>query len=162
VFPGAESGTTEAIARIEREAGMLPFALKSFWHQCGSIDFRGWHRDWVGCDYPDPLVVFPPSVALWELEQFLADRAERLRCGFPYLVPIVPDSYTKAGDSGGMWYNVSVPAVADDPPLNEEWHQLSFVSYLELAVHWAGFPGLSDCLGHNWPVAELRKVPTGS
>jgi hypothetical protein len=54
-----------------------------------------------------------------------------------------------------MWYNLSVPAVADDPPLNDEWHHTTFVSYLELAVQWGGFPGLADCPGHTWPVAEL-------
>jgi hypothetical protein len=89
------------------------------------------------------------------LDEFLADREERLRCNFPYLVPIAPDYYHKADVSGGMWYNVSVPAVADDPPLNDEPHHITLVAYLELAVQWAGFPGLADCPGHSWPVAEL-------
>jgi hypothetical protein len=94
-------------------------------------------------------------VAIGELDEFLADREERLRHNFPYLVPIAPDSYHKADVSGGMWYNISVPAVAVDPPLNDEWHGTSFVNYLELAVKWSGFPGLSCCPGHTWPIAEL-------
>jgi hypothetical protein len=155
VFPGPERATAGAIARIEREIGHLPLALKLFWQRIGSVDLCGSHADWDGCDYPDPLIVYPPSVAIGELVDFLADRDERLRCNFPYLVPIAPDSYHKAHVSGGMWYNISVPAVADDPPLNDEWHGTTFVSYLELAVRWAGLPGLSVCPGHTWPIVEL-------
>ena len=155
VLPGPEHGTEEAIARIEREIGSLPLALKLFWQVVGSVDLCGSHADWMGCDYPDPLVVYPPSVAIRELDEFLADREERLRCNFPYLVPVAPDSYHKADVSGGMWYNISVPAIADDPPLNDESHGTTFVNYLELAITWAGFPGLSRCPGHSWPIAEL-------
>jgi hypothetical protein len=155
VFPGPENGTAAAIARIEREVGVLPLALKLFWQQVGSVDLCGRHPDWDGCDYPDPLVVYPPSVAIQELDEFLADKEERLRCNLPYLVPIAPDDYHKGGVSGGMWYNVSVPAMDDDPPLNEEWHHSTFVRYLELAVQAAGFPGLSRSPEHSWPVGEL-------
>src|SRR5262245_57966944 len=155
VFPGLEAGVVAAIARIEREVGPLPLALELFWQRVGSVDLCGSHPEWEGCDYPDPLVVYPPSVAIEELDEFLADRDERLRCNFPYLVPIAPDSYHKADVSGGMWYNLSVPAVADDPPLNDEWHGTTFVNYLELAVRSAGFPGLACCPGHTWPISEL-------
>jgi hypothetical protein len=155
VFPGPESSAAAAIALIEREVGVLPLALKVFWRQVGSVDLCGYHPKWEGCDYPDPIVVYPPSIAIQELDDFLSDKEERLRCNFPYRVPIAPDDYHKADVSGGMWYNVSVPAVADDPPLNHEWHHTTFVDYLELAVQWAGFPGLSRCPGHSWPVAEL-------
>jgi len=155
VFPGPETDVARAVDRIEREVGPLPLALKLFWQEVGSVDLRGSHPAWDGCAYPDPLVVFPPAAALFELDEFLADKEERLRCNFPYLVPIAPDDYHKADVSGGMWYNVSVPAVADDPPLNDEWHQTTFVCYLELAVQWAGFPGLSRCPDHSRPFAEL-------
>ena len=155
VLPGPERATSEFIARIEREIGLLPLALKLFWQRVGGVDLRGSHPDWEGCDYPDPLVVYPPSVAIGELDEFLADRDERLRCNLPYLVPIAPDFYCKADASGGMWYNVSVPAVADDPPLNDDWHGTTFVSCLERAVRSAGFPGLSSCPGHTWPITEL-------
>jgi hypothetical protein len=130
-------------------------ALKLFWQRVGSVDFCGHHPDWAEYDYPDPLVVYPPSVALEELDSFLADKEERMRCNFPYLVPIAPDDYHKADVSGGMWYNVSVPAIADDPPLNDEWHRTTLMAYLESAVQWAGFPGLSRYAAHSWPVAEL-------
>lgn len=155
VFPGPESGAAAAIARIEGEVGVLPLALKRFWQRVGSVNFCGSHPEWEGCAYPDPIFVYPPSIALQELDEFQADREERLRCDFPYLVPIAPDLCDKADESGGMWYNVSVPAIADDPPLNNEWHHTTFVHYLELALKWAGFPGLSRYPGHSWPVAEL-------
>jgi hypothetical protein len=155
VFPGPENGTKAAIARIERKVGAVPLALRFFWQRVGSVNLCGSHPEWEGCEYPDPLFVYPPSVAIQELDEFLAHREERLRCNFPYLVPIAPDYYHKADVSGGMWYNVSVPAVADDPPLNDEPHQTTLVAYLELAVRWAGFPGLADSPGHSWPVAEL-------
>jgi hypothetical protein len=71
-------------------------------------------------------------------------------------VPVAPDDYHKENVSGGMWYNLSVPAVADDPPLNDERHRTTFANYLELAVHWGGFPGLDRCADHTWPLAELR------
>ncbi len=162
VFPGLEPATEDAIARIEREVGAIPLALKVFWRSVGSVDLTARHRrsqpveyPWEGCEYPDPLVVHPPSAAIAELDEFLADREERMRCGFPYVVPIAPDDVHKDNVSGGMWYNVSVPAVADDPPLNDERHQTTFVSYLELAVRWGGFPGLDRCPEHGWPLPEL-------
>ena len=154
-FPGVEQGTDAAIERIEREIGPLPLALKIFWKQVGSVNFIGRHEEWEGCEYPDPLVVYPPSVAVEELESFLDDREERLAHKFPYLVPIAPDYYHKENVSGGMWYNLSVPAVGDDPPLNDEPHRTTFVSYLELAVKWGGFPGLDRCEEHNWPVKSI-------
>jgi hypothetical protein len=152
VLPGPEAGTSEAIARIEREAGELPLVLKLFWLKVGSVDLCGHHPDWRGCDYPDPLVVTPPWVALDELDAFLDDREERLRHDFPYLVPIAPDFYHKADVSGGMYYNISVPAVADDPPLNDEWNNTTLLGYLEEAIRWSGFPGLARCPGHSWPI----------
>jgi hypothetical protein len=160
-FRSPEAGAAAAIARIEREAGRVPLALKLFWCQVGSVDLCGSHPEWGGCDYPDPLVVYPPSAAIQELDEFLADKEERLRRNFPYLIPIAPDNYHKENVSGGMWYNVSVPAVADDPLLNDEWNHTTLVGYLELAVQWAGFPGLSRCPGHSWPVADLVRAIRG-
>lgn len=155
VFPGPESDATEAIARIESEVGAVPLALKLFWLNIGSVDLCGFHPEWTGCDNPEALLVYPPSYAIYELEEFLSDKTERLKCGFPYLIPIAPDDLHKIGLSGGMWYNVAVPTVADDPPLNNERHRTTFVAYLEEAIKWAGFPGLGNCHRHTWPIEEL-------
>lgn len=166
VFPGPEPGTEDAIARIEQEIGILPLALKIFWRSVGSIDLTAYYKTsrpveylWPGCEYPDPLVVYPPSAAIEELDEFLGDREVRLQEDIPYVVPIAPDDAHKDNVSGGMWYNLSVPAIADDPPLNDEWHQTTFVSYLELAVRWGGFPGLERCPEHRWPLRELVGGP---
>lgn len=157
VFPGPEPSAARAVARIEREIGNVPLSIKLFWQFVGSVDFCGFHPEWHGCDSADALVVFPPSIAIHELEAFLADKEERLKQRSPFLIPIAPDDLHKINVSGGMWYNVTVPSVADDPPLNDEWHQTTFVAYLEEAVRWAGFPGLCYCEAHSWPVAELTK-----
>ena len=161
VLPGVEPGTDEAIERIESEIGIIPLATKLFWLRVGSVDLSGSHPNWEGCEYPDPLIVFPPSSAIYELEDFLADREERLSMGLPYLVPVAPDFYHKADVSGGMWYNVAVPAVADDPPLNDEWHNVTFLAYLEIALRFGGFPGLSRCSSHTWPIERLSNEPAG-
>lgn len=161
VLPGVEPGTDEAIERIESEIGIIPLATKLFWQRVGSVDLSGSHPNWEGCEYPDPLIVFPPSSAVYELDDFLADREERLSIGFPYLVPVAPDFYHKANVSGGMWYNVAVPAVADDPPLNDEWHNVTFLAYLEIALRFGGFPGLSRCSSHTWPIEMLANEPAG-
>ena len=72
-----------------------------------------------------------------------------------------PDDVHKDNVSGGMWYNLTVPAVSDDPPLNDEWHNTTFISYLELAVRWGGFPGLERCSEHDWPLCLLLGGPAG-
>src|SRR5438105_7068601 len=68
VAPGPEPETEVGIERIEREVGQLPLAIKLFWRRVGSVNFVGEHADWRGCEYPDPLVVYPPSQALFELD----------------------------------------------------------------------------------------------
>lgn len=153
-FPGPEADAVDAIARIEREVGEVPLALKLFWLHVGSVNFCGAHPRWDGCDYPDPLVVYPPSVALAQLEEV------RHEPEGAFLIPIAPDDFHKADVSGGMYYNVSVPALGDDPPLNDERHEVSFMTYLEIALSSAGFPGLERCGAHTWPVERLRTQPS--
>lgn len=160
-FPGPAPGTDAAIARIEHEVGELPAAIKVFWRLVGSVNFVGAHPAWDGCDYPDPVVVFPPVGALAELDDFLSNKEQRLVHHFPYRVPIAPDPLHKQNVSGGMWYNLDVPAVADDPPLNDERHRISFVSYLELAVRWGGFLGLEQCPDHSYPLDAICGGPKG-
>ena len=155
VFPGPEDETDQAIMRIEREAGRLPLAIQLFWRHVGSVNFIGKHKDWTGCDYTDPLFVYPPSMALDELDSFLDDREDRLRCSYPYFVPIAPDAKHKENVSGGGCYYLSMPAINDDPILEEEPNQTTFVNYLERAVRWGGFPGLQRYAGHRWPLEKI-------
>lgn len=155
VLPGPQRSVESSIQRIEAEIGSVPYALARFWRVVGSVDLRGSHDDWCGCDYPDPLVIEPASQALEELEEFLADREERLKYNFPYLIPIAPDYYHKEGVSGGMWYNVACPTSDDDPAINDERHHVTFLEYLDLALKWGGFLGLDNASCHTWPVNEL-------
>ncbi len=46
VFPGPEPTAEDAIARIEREIGTLPLALKAFWRLVGSVDLTAHYRTW--------------------------------------------------------------------------------------------------------------------
>jgi hypothetical protein len=155
VLPGPESTVEDSIDRIESEIGAVPYALAAFWRKIGSVNLCGSHPDWYGCDYPDPLVVEPASLAVAELDEFLADREERINADFPYLIPIAPDDYHKEDVSGGMWYNVDCPAATDDPLINDERHGVTFLNYLDLALKLGGFLGLDQVTRHSWPIAEL-------
>lgn len=155
VFPGPEPDVADSIRRIESEIGAVPYAVSHFWRHIGSVDLTGTHDEWYGCEYPDSLVVLPASEAIGELDDFLADREERLAADFPYLIPIAPDNYHKEDVSGGMWYNVNCPATDDNPIVNDERHRATFLDYLDLAIHWGGFPGLDIAENHNWPIDTL-------
>jgi hypothetical protein len=156
VLPGPQRITDAVIARIEREIGAVPLALNLFWRHVGSVNLMGQHPDWVANGYPDPLVIESPSFAIEELDEFLEDREEREKCGSRFVIPIAPDDYHKANVSGGMFYNISVPAVADDPPLNDERrHRTTFVKYLEIALSYGGFPGLVRCDPHDFPLDQI-------
>jgi len=160
-FPGVEPEVERHIQQIEEECGRIPYAVTEFWRRVGSIDLRGSNPNWNGCEFPDPLVVYPASVAIEELHQFVDDRDARMKCNFPYVIPVSPDDYHKENVSGAMWYNVNCPAIGDDPPLNDERHKTTFTAYLEVALRWGGFPGLDRCDGHNWPLGKLTKgLPT--
>jgi hypothetical protein len=152
VFPGPSPDAADAISRIEQEAGEVPMALKLFWLRVGSVNLCGAHATWLGCDYPDPLVVSPPAHALPDLEDYLEEPED------PFLIPIAPDFFHKANVSGGMYYNVSAPSDSDDPLLNDERHGVSLLDYLAIALGWGGFPGLEDAAGHTWPLARLQSA----
>jgi hypothetical protein len=155
VFPGPAPDVADAISRIELEAGEVPLALKLFWMRVGSVNLCGGHENWVGCPYPDPLVVSPPAHALADLEDYLEEPEG------PFLIPIAPDFFHKANVSGGMYYNVSVSSGNDDPLLNDERHGVSLLEYLAIALGWGGFPGLDAAAGHNWPLGRLQAAAGG-
>lgn len=159
VLPGPEPGTDAAVKFLEQAVGPLPRAITLFWSRVGSVDLGGHHPTWSGCNFPDPLIVYPPSVAIAELEEHASDREERDRCGLSYCIPIAPDALHKADVSGGKWYNISVPSVVDDPPLNDEPHATTFLDYLDIALGQGGFPGLAAATAHNWPVEVIISAP---
>lgn len=166
VLPGPDPGVDEALREIERVAGRVPKAYAEFQRIVGPVNFMGEpESDWAGCDYPDPIVVYPLQAVLEELEFFGEDPGWWEDCCGGFRIPIAPDSCHKANVSGGMWYGLAVPAEDDDPPLLEEPHGIRFLEYLELAIRWGGFPGLDGLEGpHTWPIAELTRglLPRGA
>lgn len=158
-FPGVPAGTDDAIAKIESQVGTIPSALKAFYREIGSVNFCGHHPEWHGCDYPDPLVIYPPEAAISQLDEYLDDREEHDKWYGGFRIPIAPDYYHKEDVSGGMWYGVAVPAVASDPPLLEEHHNTTLLGYINLSMNWGGFLGLenADC-DSTWPLDTLRNA----
>jgi hypothetical protein len=161
VFPGPDLRAPAAIQAIESAVGQLPLALKLFWLRVGSVDLSGSHPHWQASGYLDQLVVFPSPYALYELEEYLDDQEERDRYNQPYAVPVAPDYLHKANVSGGSPYSVAVPAIADDPPLNDTPSPETFLEHIENALRFGGFPGLADCPGHTWPVSSLSASAEG-
>lgn len=159
ILPVPDSRNVEIIRRIEESVGEVPLALKEFYREIGSINFNGYHPDWKGCEYPDALIVFPAHCAECELEDFLSDTDKYIEAYGSFRIPIAPDFYHKQNVSGGMWYGIPIPYESPDPPLLEERHNTSFLNYLEIALHWGGFPGLENAgATHNWPLAALREA----
>lgn len=155
VLPGVESDVEQSIAHIESHIGNVPFAVAEFWRTIGPVDITGTHPDWYGCDYPDGLFILPSTKAAEEVDEFLADYEQRVEYDFPYLIPISPDRYHKEDVSGGMWYNVDCPSALDDPIVNDEGRELTFLDYVEFSLSWGGFAGLEDSPHHGWPVTDL-------
>ncbi len=146
----------EQIQELERRAGVLPLSLRAFYQVVGSVDFTARNSPWVGCDYPDPLVVFPIQMALHELQEWEQDREEYEKAFGSFRIPIAPDLYHKEDVSGGMWYGIALPSLGADAILLEEWHETTFVEYLRICFHWAGFPGLERTPTASWqPLEEL-------
>lgn len=165
VLPGPPGDVAATIARVEVLVGALPAALALFYRAVGSIDLTGSHSAWHGCDYPDPLVVYPISAGLDEAEQYaeLEDPKDEYWASESgvFRAPIAPDALHKANVSGGMWYGVEVPNASQDPTVLEAPHSLPFTEYLELALSWGGFPGLAGASKHSWPLERLREAASG-
>jgi hypothetical protein len=162
VLPGPTGDVGAAITTVERLVGALPPALALFYRRVGSVDLTGVQASWHGCDYPDPLVVYPIKAVFEEAEQYVELEDPKQEYGVSetgvFRAPIAPDPLHKANVSGGMWYGVEVPNSSQDPIVLEERHGLPFTEYLELALSWGGFPGLADAANHSWPLQRLREA----
>ena len=159
VLPGPHPETERILNRINEIVGPVPACIASFWREIGSIDFCGHHPDWLGCEYPDPIVVFRPTTAESELEDYLYHKDDYLDAFGTFRIPIAPDYNQKKNVSGGMWYGIAVPDDRVDVPLLEERHDTTFLNYLDIAIEWGGFPGVKHTESeHNWPIDELKRV----
>ena len=162
VLPGPGPDVQQQIERVETLVGPIPAALAQFYRTVGSVDLAGFHPNWVGCEYPDPLIVEPIESALEEAREYAAlddpkSEYSASESGV-FRVPIAPDALHKAHVSGGMWYGVEIPNALADPVVLEEPHGLPFTRHLELSLSWGGFPGLADTPEHSWPLAALRRA----
>ena len=129
---GPSSDVADIVRTIEEQVGKIPGSLREFYLTVGGINFIGTHPKWRLFEYPDPLVIFSvDTVMQYEFEDFMHDKQHYLENhGGKFLIPIAPDLYHKENVSGGMWYNVAMPNDLEDPVIQDESHQLTFVKYL--------------------------------
>lgn len=154
VFPGPEIETESIIEKIEREVGEIPEALKLFWRQVGSVNLTGHHPSWTETEFcPDQLIVYPASYALYYFED---EYGNRLEYDKPFQIVVAPDELHKANISGGAPYSISIPAVANDPPLNASPVTETFLEHIDRSLKSGGFPGIEGDQNHNWPITKLR------
>jgi len=148
VLPGPARDIDQQIQHLERMIGPVPLALAEFYRTVGSIDLTGSHAEWSGCEYPDPLVIFPIEAALEEAQQYmeLEDPKSEYWASDSrvFRAPLAPDAKHKANVSGGMWYGIEIPNSAPDPIVLGESHGLPLTRYLEFCLSWGGFPGLAN------------------
>ena len=148
----------DVLRQLEQELGPIPAALSGFYLIVGSVDFSGQHPDWSGCEYPDPIMVEPIAYSLVELRSW-KENCEDLgkdEVG-AFELPISPDYYHKENVSGGPPYAIQLPDSEFDPPLLNEWHETTFLGFLDLCIRYCGFPGLARCSRiHTWPLDDLK------
>jgi hypothetical protein len=146
------------IARLESQVGALPLSVYAFYEVVGGVDLMGTHPAWKGCDYPDPLVVFPVEAAIEELQVWEQSPTAYEQSFGSFRVPVSADRYHKENVSGGMWYGIALPNCAADAVLLEEGHERTFVEYLRASFQWGGFLGLTQASSTaGWPIEELRR-----
>jgi hypothetical protein len=142
-----EPGLRHRLRRLEKDAGELPISLRAWYEVVGSVTFEGSHPTLSpqGEDEPArPLVVAPFSQILREWDESPPEVGVD---GRPFVAVIAP---------GATPYQMTLPAVGIDAPLENEPHGLLFVDYLRLALNWAGFPRFADAADPPQEIALLR------
>jgi hypothetical protein len=158
-IPGRVKPNDESFADIdelERLAGAIPLSLKSFWQIVGSVGLIGRaRREWP--EFSDPLYVEPARSGIGEFREWRGDPdSSQPLDAEPLMCPIAPDVIHKDNVSGGAPYSIQLPDLGADGALHEEWHNVTFVPYLRIAIfEWGGFPGLSAAN----PCAKWRAGP---
>src|SRR5262249_45471431 len=102
----------------------------------------GIHPSWP--ELLDPLVVYGPDAAIYDLDDWETSVLEREIDGSrPFEAALAPDDLHKDNISGGPPYGAVLPSAPADFILQNERHKLLFVPYLRLAIlSWGGLPGL--------------------
>jgi hypothetical protein len=146
------------IAELEERVGLIPLSLVAFWQEVGTVDLVGMHPSWP--EGLDPLVVYPPEVAISDLDDWEARVEEGEEDGAGrFEVGLAPDELHKDNVSGGAPYSVALPDSSADFMLLYEPNKLLFVPYLRLAIlRWGGFPGYD---AQKAPFQELGGLVAG-
>lgn len=149
------------LAELEQFTGTPPLSLYAFFEVVGGVNFVGYHPRWRGGSPMglDPLMVVPLDYTLEMYREGSLDPLGTPRADDETIeddmhdedvedgmlggeVPVAPDHYFKYNISGLGSYHVVTPCYAADAPLELEWHNTTFVSYLRTCFQWAGLPGL--------------------
>jgi hypothetical protein len=109
--PGPE--TKRRLAAIERIVGRVPPLVRAFLERVDGFDVRG-------AKPRDRVVLFGTRVVLAEARKWDREHSPRRTPRAlvpPFLWPVAPDGFTKAGTSGGPDYAFECPTDADDPTI---------------------------------------------
>ena len=142
--------TQSHIEALEARVGNVPISLKAFWTVVGSIFLTGVCTGWP--DMLDPLVVYPPEVAIDELDLYDEEDQESAIVD----IPISPDDYHKDNVSGGPCYAAKLPDAGFDFRLRYLADEPYFIEYLRHTIlRCGGFPGLEDKSAQRISAASL-------
>jgi hypothetical protein len=137
-----ESDAAQKIAKLENELGVLPLSLRAWYEVAGAVNFSGTypklcsHSELDFASVDDKQILSDP-VWVWSIDMILK---EGIYWGNDSVL-ISPDIYHKSAVSGSSPYIMSIPNVAADGILLNEWHETTFVNYLRISFRWGGFPG---------------------
>lgn len=148
----------QLIESLERSVGVFPLSLRAWYETLGSVNLVGGHPRWTflpSSQKLDPLFVYSLPV----VSQMVSSENGSRVPGDPYPLPIAPDEYFKYGMSGGGSYFIYVPSESADALLEHEWRHTTFVNYLRICFHWAGFPGLEKV--PSPPVQDIEALREG-
>jgi hypothetical protein len=140
--------TEELLKSVQKLAGALPESVKAFYREVGAVNLDGTLKG-ILAKRDDPLMVSPLEHFKEECDEWLAHTPEE-RADHPLAWEFAPDVLHKDDTSGGPPFRIGLPALGADGLVEEDtWGALPFVSYLRIALRWAGFPGLRLRDGKN-------------
>lgn len=150
------SDVQDKLAALETLCGPLPASIRAWWEVVGTVCFMREPIDEQEDPLPDPLVVASIESVIAEFHEWASD-PERRRLEPRFRAPLAPDELHKDNISGGAPYELELPSSTADGVLLNEWHNVTFVSYLRETFRWAGLPGWSRAPHTAARVAAIRR-----
>ena len=158
VFTPSDDRQHAEIEQLEMElGGPVPLSIATWWRIVGSVDFTRRPGSGPAVEYPDPLVVLPPSAVLDELAEWKEDQEYR-KARPTFMAPLAPDLFHKEDVSGGAPYEIALPNPACDAEVLNIERSFTFVAYLRHAFSWAGLPGYAEVFSK--PPPEIVAIAT--